>query len=1255
MDHQDQKHEGHGVHCHKCGWPFPNPHPSARHRRAHKKICGTIEGYKLVDSEDNPHLNISDEEHLSDEDHAAPSPRVPEKTNNEKGSRGIGVRSNRSEDDLFSDAVAEFSDGGVSAGNEDVEKVAKDDPKIIVGVADIIQPPSISADSSQVENPEVPQSTANQLGSKLHLEDHMLSSTTSSMARSISHYITEESVMLSHDRACPPDDSNIIKPETLTDASQGNVKANAREDVTECSLPCVVQEADTKGTEESNRNFTDFMVSTSRFAGESFETVPKLEETVEQSLDPLTADRVFKSEEDHHDGSSSKKNQNDPPPEVYPADHVNASFDSSQIEVDAAQIGNHASSGSMVDSGNRKEEGNYNASVLSVSGGSANHVNASIDTTQIKVDATEEIHHANSGHIIESCNRNGEENADLNVLSVTDDASIVNHPGVVVEHFKDTKEVKLQEYAILDSCTTITDKEDSAKDSASEENSSSFQSRQLSEGTELPSGHIIESCNRNADVNVLSVTDDTSIVNHPEVVVEHFKDAKEVTLQEYAIPDSCATITDKEDSAKDSASEENSSSFQSRQLSEGTELPSGHMIESCNRNGEENADVNVLSVTDDTSIVDHPEVVVEHLKDTKEVKLQEYAILDSCATITDKEDSAKDSASEENSSSFQPRQLSEGIEVPSSISVLGDSVEHEGGSIKVGIEVLAEEGAEVSQIKVAINEIGSPAEVVIPDIEENHMVQSHEEQETNDIHCNELMVNFPQSATKHLSDAGSNQVINLVGVDDAASHEQARNERLDIVGDDNGKGATEENCNKITSKNAESTGNLSESLVDPTMDLPEGDEAGDHEKGKTEKYDIDGTDSREGPKEDDLSIKPKLTSESTSSLHESQAVADDIRDGSLKKLPEHEFMHLDGVSHSSRVGDDTVLDASLKYELNGSEKVEVESLGVSTANESYRGGDVNSLQKTSEDHIRQESNPSDLVTESSVQSSAAVEDNHVTEFGGSASGITSESLEGDNNNVKQQIAASAIDASVDSYSQTDSLEGNWGSVSVLSTQSVTAALIDTETLPSLDSQALAEAEKALLEKPKAAPERQRSDKSDMFEAPSFMTLVEPRDRSDQKGTASEVQTGQNPPQQSASLQAGWFPSLTHVVNDSQGRKKNEEIIAKVTNWSTGKQHTPLKSLLGEASLESKLKLKKAKENPAPATQKDETFPKDNGASVTTVNSILGPESHTTQAARTETKKEWNSPARYPSEIKREKRKVKGRPYWVQLVCCSSMN
>lgn len=57
-------HESHGVHlCHNCGWPFPNPHPSSKHRRAHKKICGTIEGYKLSITEGQHHLNGSDDDH----------------------------------------------------------------------------------------------------------------------------------------------------------------------------------------------------------------------------------------------------------------------------------------------------------------------------------------------------------------------------------------------------------------------------------------------------------------------------------------------------------------------------------------------------------------------------------------------------------------------------------------------------------------------------------------------------------------------------------------------------------------------------------------------------------------------------------------------------------------------------------------------------------------------------------------------------------------------------------------------------------------------------------------------------------------------------------------------------------------------------------------------------------------------------------------------------------------------------------------
>lgn len=64
-------HESHGVYlCHKCGWPFPNPHPSAKHRRAHKRICGTVEGYKLLDTEGHTHSNASDD---SDDDLKTPS------------------------------------------------------------------------------------------------------------------------------------------------------------------------------------------------------------------------------------------------------------------------------------------------------------------------------------------------------------------------------------------------------------------------------------------------------------------------------------------------------------------------------------------------------------------------------------------------------------------------------------------------------------------------------------------------------------------------------------------------------------------------------------------------------------------------------------------------------------------------------------------------------------------------------------------------------------------------------------------------------------------------------------------------------------------------------------------------------------------------------------------------------------------------------------------------------------------------------
>ncbi|KAJ9541632.1 hypothetical protein OSB04_028138 [Centaurea solstitialis] len=98
--------------CHRCGWPYPNSHPSSKHRRAHKRICGTIEGYtKLIDSD-----AISEDEHHSDEDKdkdkdKTPSPNIEKRIMKESGNSTAGT-----EDDLFSDAVTEFSDSGISPG-----------------------------------------------------------------------------------------------------------------------------------------------------------------------------------------------------------------------------------------------------------------------------------------------------------------------------------------------------------------------------------------------------------------------------------------------------------------------------------------------------------------------------------------------------------------------------------------------------------------------------------------------------------------------------------------------------------------------------------------------------------------------------------------------------------------------------------------------------------------------------------------------------------------------------------------------------------------------------------------------------------------------------------------------------------------------------------------------------------------------------------------------------------------------------------
>nr|DAD24115.1 TPA_asm: hypothetical protein HUJ06_025578 [Nelumbo nucifera] len=94
------EHETPVFRCHKCGWPFPNHHPSAKHRRAHKKVCGALDGYKLIepdrDEEDSGNLKRSE--------------------SFESGHKMVGT-----EEDEFADAALEFTETVASPTTKSLE------------------------------------------------------------------------------------------------------------------------------------------------------------------------------------------------------------------------------------------------------------------------------------------------------------------------------------------------------------------------------------------------------------------------------------------------------------------------------------------------------------------------------------------------------------------------------------------------------------------------------------------------------------------------------------------------------------------------------------------------------------------------------------------------------------------------------------------------------------------------------------------------------------------------------------------------------------------------------------------------------------------------------------------------------------------------------------------------------------------------------------------------------------------------------
>ncbi|XP_021888910.1 uncharacterized protein LOC110807916 isoform X2 [Carica papaya] len=1302
MDGQDQRKnhfagsENHGVHvCSKCGWAFANSHPSAKQRRAHKKICGKPKGYQRVDSGEggSAHGVVSDDEHFSDEDYKTPSPKVVDKSNNVKAISETGGTQNKLLDEVLRDSVVEFSPGveEKTKGNTElaVERSAKNDQDAVQSLEDIDTSQQIKRfDSGCTESTTtfVGIETDSRENEDIKLESCQVDVVPSEVVSEKAKEITSDSVSI--DECIRSNKEHVDHANTLIDAAQTMTYEAPGTDFS-TSINSI---EGYNGNKEANENVIMLSVP---------DDVPVVDQAglmVEDFEDhkgvKLCKSLLVDSCETIRDEGGETKNPNNEN-----GTNIHSGELSEHIEVSA--------SGMHVLEDDCKHEGGNDKAVVNEGNESAiYHFGGPSEGIGVYSSGMHglEYDHNHEGWSDKPVIDEGSDS--VIVLSVPDDVPVDDHAEVMLEDFKNHKGVKLEQFLLVDSCETIEytkggkdapDNEKvitsvySGKQSESSEvsasvlhvsegghkheggndklvvnegnkneivlsvpydvpvadhtelmlknfidhkekvglsllldswatnapgnkNVSSVPYGKPSEGTKVsaPVMHVVGDGHKhehgdddhmanegNKNVIVLSVLDDVPEVDHAELMLEDFKDHNRVKLDQSLSVDECETIKDGKGEAE-APNNENVSSVYSGEPSEGSQVSASvmHVSEDDHKNGgandklmnkEGNKNMSLLSVPNGAPVADHNELLLKDFKEHKGVELPQSISVDSCETIEDSEGETK-APEGENVPCVHSGELSEDNEVFSSVMLmLENDHKHEGGNADLMVKKLG--------VVKGLDEEAAQDDAYTIEIKKGKEILCLlEGQQTYDICDNSLQKGSSETVMEVLPDTGAevNLITNFPNTDNSGSHEMAGVEICDTVKHDDGKTFEGE-----TGAESKISCSLSLSEVNPSSDMlnvNNGDDAGDCGKYMIEKSDV-------------ARVK-------------SQTVPED----------------LDGVSDITLDFREDLVDSK------GRDQANADFINMATE---LRCHEDDLLQKSHAEAMTKGPRLFSSDAEPSISSSAAVEDNRTREFGGDAFGFCSQPTQckDDNGFFKYQHGTYPTDLSIDSNSQTDSVEANWGSVSVLSLQSDTLTAIDAET------------EKANSEKPKGGYEGQQSDKSDVFEPPSFMTLVEPRGEDHHKVAGSEMQADQKPHQPKASvLQAGWFPSLTNVVNESQGRKKNEEIIAKVTNWSTGKHHAPLKNLLGEASNEARPRSLDMMEYRVPLIQKGEDSAREaTSLSAPKVISIMGRESSAEPGKREMVGEEWNSPARYPTDIKREKRKVKGRSYWVQFVCCSSRN
>ncbi|KAG5090185.1 hypothetical protein JHK82_048963 [Glycine max] len=446
-NHQDQGHEGRACRCSECRWPSPNPNPCPKKSLSHKNKCGTIEGYELSTSERQTHSNASesdDDEHLSDDDPHSQGPNSLDPGNNEKLNVGTRKFLSSSGDELFLDAIANFSDGAPSPGSKeplrDSHEWARD---VEIGNIKYQEFSSGSSDfndinqfnvKGQMQEHSILQRERVKEGNMLEMQGQLSGSHVHPpSSSSITDLRTIERI---DDCFGLSSDSNPSKAEATPDMMLEN-KIHTGENVRPCSLASVAKETNLKENDETKSDSDMFDISI--------------------FSDNAVSDRIALS------------------------DVVNSD---SQVARGAFNL---------------EEKNNADLLSLMLQEELSLEVNSTISSTNtstnsVQVNSAHTIQFATSGDA-KTLQEMGEENVNMFTSPVCDDSADVAHPQNECADFKDHKGVLPQNPLSPPSSEAGKPKQDDLKDSDDEENYFHINQNHLSGKRQVlpPDGRVLDS------------------------------------------------------------------------------------------------------------------------------------------------------------------------------------------------------------------------------------------------------------------------------------------------------------------------------------------------------------------------------------------------------------------------------------------------------------------------------------------------------------------------------------------------------------------------------------------------------------------------------------------------------------------------------------------------------------------------------------------------------------------------------------------